>query len=807
MGVANANPPVVDLVGVTEDGHIILESTNGVHYSSTTTAEFIASAIANSALEIVGTSPITVDKTPIKEKVDGVETDKVIGYKYTVGVTADGSIESGNTGLITGGTVYEYVTPASATYNYISSNKTVAENLIALDSAIQSTSPVKVVGGTHTTVTEGTESGAKTYAVNVVTDGVIEEDNTGIVTGGTVFTALQDKANVSLDNITADGKAVITGLTDVVSGNDYIQVTPSTDADGKKTYTVSVLANGEVEDGNTGIVTGGTVYEALTEGLDGKANTDLDNISDDGKQVINEIAKGAVKVVDGTNTTVTEGTDGDAKTYAVNVVTDGVIEADNTGIVTGGTVYEALTEGLDGKANTDLDNISDNGKQVINEIAKGAVKVVDGTNTTITEGTDGDAKTYAVNVVTDGVIEADNTGIVTGGTVFSEVRVTADGEYIKAANTASGNLVALDEALKNGITFNADNDTSAGQIGLGKALAINGDDNITTTGETGKIKVTLNKELKGLTSIETDSITINSQLTVNGTSTFVGEATFNNNVTIKKDFTVEGDTNLKNTKIDGDTEITQNLTVGGDTNIGGNTTIGGDTTIEGSTEIKQDLSVGGDTNIGGNTTIGGSTTINKDFTVKGDSNLNNVTATSVKVGDTVKIDKNGIDMGGQKITNIKEGTEPGDAVSYRQLEEVAGNVGSRINEVDSRLDKVGAGAAALAALHPGDFDANDKIDIAAGWGHYNGKDAMALGAFYRPDERTIFSIGGAFGNGENMINAGVTFKLDKTRGPVRQITSKAALEQKVAKLESDNEELRKLVSELSAKVEAMSAAK
>ena len=84
---------------------------------------------------------------------------------------------------------------------------------------------------------------------------------------------------------------------------------------------------------------------------------------------------------------------------------------------------------------------------------------------------------------------------------------------------------------------------------------------------------------------------------------------------------------------------------------------------------------------------------------------------------------------------------------------------------------------------------------------------MALGAFYRPDERTILSIGGAFGNGENLINAGVTFKLDKTRGPGRQITSKAALEQKVAKLESDNEELRKLVSELSAKVEAMASAK
>lgn len=83
----------------------------------------------------------------------------------------------------------------------------------------------------------------------------------------------------------------------------------------------------------------------------------------------------------------------------------------------------------------------------------------------------------------------------------------------------------------------------------------------------------------------------------------------------------------------------------------------------------------------------------------------------------------------------------------------------RISQLGGRIDKVGAGAAALAALHPLDFDPDDKWDIAAGYGNYNGENAAAIGAYYRPNEDTMFSVGGSFGNGENMVNAGVSLKL------------------------------------------------
>lgn len=97
-----------------------------------------------------------------------------------------------------------------------------------------------------------------------------------------------------------------------------------------------------------------------------------------------------------------------------------------------------------------------------------------------------------------------------------------------------------------------------------------------------------------------------------------------------------------------------------------------------------------------------------------------------------------------------------------------------------------------AALHPVDFDARDKFDVAAGWGHYRGSNSMALGAFYRPDERTMFSLGGAFGNGENMMNAGVTFKLDKLSPEgMHPIVSKVQLVKEVQQLKRDNSELKK----------------
>lgn len=137
------------------------------------------------------------------------------------------------------------------------------------------------------------------------------------------------------------------------------------------------------------------------------------------------------------------------------------------------------------------------------------------------------------------------------------------------------------------------------------------------------------------------------------------------------------------------------------------------------------------------------------------------------------VDKTNVTLnkGGDSVTihNVAAGTADTDAVNVSQLNQAwdqinnnttaITNIGNKVGELDSRIDEVGAGAAALAALHPLDFDPDDKWDFAAGYGNYRGENAVAIGAFYRPNEDTMFSVGGTVGNGDNIVNAGVSFKL------------------------------------------------
>ncbi len=186
-----------------------------------------------------------------------------------------------------------------------------------------------------------------------------------------------------------------------------------------------------------------------------------------------------------------------------------------------------------------------------------------------------------------------------------------------------------------------------------------------------------------------------------------------------------------------------------------------------------------------------------------------ITVDSVKVGDKTYVSKDGLNANNQTITNVKDGKiEEGskDAVNGGQLyatnqlvNENASNIsllGNSINKLDNRVDKVGAGAAALAALHPLDFDPEDKWDFAAGYGNYSGASAVALGAYYRPNEDTMFSVGGSFGNGENMVNAGVSLKLGQSN---HAPTSKeAAMEKKISSLSQEVEELKAAIADLRA---------
>ena len=128
-------------------------------------------------------------------------------------------------------------------------------------------------------------------------------------------------------------------------------------------------------------------------------------------------------------------------------------------------------------------------------------------------------------------------------------------------------------------------------------------------------------------------------------------------------------------------------------------------------------------------------------------------------------------------------------------------INNRVSNLDNRVNKVGAGAAALAALHPLDFDPDDKWDFAVGYGNYRNANSVAFGAFYRPNEDTMFSLGTNFGNGENMFNAGLSFKIGQGSGVT---TSRTAMAKKIEGLEDTIDKQDKKIAELEALVKEQS---
>ena len=375
---------------------------------------------------------------------------------------------------------------------------------------------------------------------------------------------------------------------------------------------------------------------------------------------------------------------------------------------------------------------------------------------------------------------------------------------ITSADFATKGRAATEEQLKQamssittvtsggGFGLTADGDsTKAAKADLGSTIGIHGDSNITTSvSDTGSaINISLNKDVD----LGTDGSIKAGGVTINNSGIDAG----NKNITNVKSGIVKGD--------DSDNSNAANIgdvkTIAGDaakTEIGklGKREFAGDDgeTVSRGLGESMKLSGGADTskltdkNIGvvknadgtgldiklsselkglTSVTTGNSTLNNDGLTINNSEGKAGTTITNsgIKIaanGDNthdVEIGNSNVSMGGQQIHDVAAGTSATDAVNIGQLSMFANNVGSAINKLDNRVNRVGAGAAALAALHPLDFDPDDKWDFAGGFGHYKNANAAAIGAYYRPNEDTMFSIGGSFGGGENMLNAGVSFKL------------------------------------------------
>lgn len=312
--------------------------------------------------------------------------------------------------------------------------------------------------------------------------------------------------------------------------------------------------------------------------------------------------------------------------------------------------------------------------------------------------------------------------------------------------------------------------------------------------------------------IKVDKITKDGKTTYKISTNIVGSETATDKTTVDKTTVTTNQTDT------GNTDTSQGTTNGTSTKTGETVTVstetkatsfGADDSNTADVKPGEKLSINGDkknisTSVNGNSI---QVKLNDEIDVK------KVTAETASVGNTTittdgltikdgpSITKTGIYGGNQKVTGVKAGeisSTSTDAVNGSQLfatnQQVAQNAQS-ISKLGNRINKVGAGAAALAALHPLDFDPDDKWDFAAGYGNYNGENAAAIGAYYRPNEDTMFSVGGSFGNGENMVNAGVSLKLGQGN---HVSTSKVAMAKEIKDLRKELEGLKSALLDVNA---------
>ena len=637
--------------------------------------------------------------------------------------------------------------------------------------------------------------------------------NDGMKYGGDVGNVINKKLNGQVNvvgGITDSSKLSTEDNIGVVSdGSDNLKVRLSKDLKGldsvtTKTVTadtgnITTVNASTVNVGDTTITTGGMTIQNGSAGQDvtlnkdgldnggnqihnvaaGTAGTDAVNVS----QLQDEIAKNATKLVDGKNTTVTgNGTKDDP--YKVNV-------NDNLNLGEKGTNGKDGSIGVNG---TNGSSVTINGKDgsigMVGEDGKDGLTMKAGKNgadgmTRIVYEDDGHV-THEVATLDDGLKFAGNTGSV-AKKLNSTMTIKGNGtkedkEYdasnIKTVVDVQGDLViGLDKNLK------ADTVTVGGQ-GKDGADGINGA--IGVKGADGKDGVTISSIGKDGTNGTDGHIGINGKdgasadiHVVKGVNGVDGTDGYNGTDGIDRIVYEDhnGNTQTVATMNDG-------MKYGGDVGNVINKKLNGQVNVVGGITDSSKLSTEDNIGVVSDGSDNLKVRLSKDLkgldsvttkTVTADTgNITTVNASTVNVGDTtittggmtiqngsagqdVTLNKDGLNNGGNKITNVAPGdisSTSTDAVNGSQLY----GTETRINRLGNRINHVGAGAAALAGLHPLDFDPDDKWDFAAGYGNYKNANAVAIGAYYRPNEDTMFSVGGSFSGGENMVNVGVSWK-------------------------------------------------
>lgn len=695
----------------------------------------------------------------------GTNTETKVAGKTTTDVSIKGTGEKG-----------QYIRGANESRDYLikgtlknSETKTAeATSTEITDGNGKTSSTIQDVTQISGSVTDGTNTSVSNVKANsidsAVTDGssistINQKKNsiTSQVTDGTTITKTeQDTKNITNTakdgTITNDAKDIVNNasgnmtntvggdLTTTVRGNELHEVT------GKQTNKIDGDQENTIGGNQTTTVTGDISNKA--ENITNEANTKLTDKVGENTRVLD--SEGITDTVGGStfkqriDKIMMESKDVSIKaeetlTNEAKVITNKASEVINneavninntaTGIITSkaseiknqadklisNKVGENTWENMEnGKITT---SIKDGAKQNLtqSDAAGTTQSTVDGGKSTVTiQNADGLA-----DAVTDGT----NTSVQnqTASAIAAAVKDGAGNENASVANATTSVNTIKSGSKANTVISTADgtsfiNSEAAAPVGDGTEVKTTIKGNTITTGKVTMDYAEVMKDLGVRGNANITGKTTTGSLEVTGTSTLKGDVTMGSNATVKKDLTVEGNTNLKNTKVDGTLDVTQKATFGD------------------SVSIAKDLSVDGNA------------------TIKGD-----VTAKSYKVGDKTYISAAGINANDQKITNVADGSiseGSKDAVNGGQLYTVK-------NDLEGKVNKVGANAAAMANLHPMEFDPDSKWNIAAAIGNYGSETAAALGAFYRPNDDVMVNLSTAFGTGENMVGGGVSVRLGK----------------------------------------------
>ena len=354
-----------------------------------------------------------------------VSGDKVYDYLHQQNVALGTNSSASNGSVAIGGesTDQDHQVPTLASGKHSvalgSSAQALGNHSVSIGDGSSVHGENSVALGKGTTTTESGVVAVGHRRVTQVADAVNDSDAVNLGQMKDEISKGVSIKNMSEEN-KSDLKETVKETVKVEEGTHTV-VTPVMDKDGNVTYKVSVSTDGEIAAGNQGIVTGDTVHSYVKENT---ANKDLSNISDDAKDKIKEIAGSSLNVKTDSHLTSEKKTDENGNTtVSIGVKTDGKAEKGNQGLVNGDTLYEAIKDlptdaSLQQKADKNLGNISDAGKQVIHDIAKDSVKVIDGDNTTVTKGTGADGSaTYSVHALANGKIEKGNENAVSGDTV------------------------------------------------------------------------------------------------------------------------------------------------------------------------------------------------------------------------------------------------------------------------------------------------------------------------------------------------------------------------------------------------------